>query len=98
MLMYGGIVTLSFPSGPSTSTVESLMILLPLTPFLWTGGGMKRNVTSGGKDSGTRPILDLQVCEVENEACFCLWVEKAGSKNEGSVISSARALVDVMAK
>ena len=59
MLTKGGISMFIFPSGPSISTLLSGSVRL--IPRLCRFGGVSRirNVTSGGSESGARPILEL---------------------------------------
>lgn len=56
MLMYGGISIDISPSGPLTCTVLIDCDLAPFPPTAF--GGITLNVTLGGTESGSDPILD----------------------------------------
>lgn len=86
MLMYGGTSIDIFPRGPSISTVRGGSVRLTLRPCFDVSGSSMRNVTSGGSESGARPILEWHLEHVEK--CEVLDV-KAGTRKAGKVSSRA---------
>lgn len=68
MVMYAGMARLIFPSGPEMSMVEPgvpLIVCRLLTLLAWFL--LVMNVTSGGRVSGARPILERDGLLVEKE-------------------------------
>lgn len=83
MLMNGGICMLILPNGPAISTVllGSLRLTTWFLAFVDDGSRM-RNVTSGGNESGARPILDRQGELVEKcDCCGVAFGVREGARN-----------------
>lgn len=66
MQMYGGTITLVFPRGPSISTFEPTSLLRFIRCCCCCGIDATLKVTSGGIESGARPILERGAAVVEN--------------------------------
>ena len=94
MLMYAGIVMLIFPFGPVISTTDSGSCRLMFRPWRFGAAFMTVKVTSGGSESGARPILDGHGEVVEKwEVCAGVGRAKAGTRKVGRGVSGWLAVL-----
>lgn len=76
------------PSGPWISTLRRGSLRLMFRPCVVGGGSRTRNVTSGGKESGARPILERHWGVVEKCAFSGNGLDaNAGTRKAGKVSS-----------
>ena len=86
ILIYAGIGSVIFPFGPVISTVEPCCVrLMPLLPERCGAACVTVKLTSGGSESGARPILE-RVGGVVEKPEVCVGEEKAGSRKEGMLV------------
>lgn len=83
-------IVIILPRGPVTTTVEEVLSDEE-RPFLVGAGGRMEKLTSGGIESGARPICDEQASELEKYRM--VEPQNPGRRNEGTNVKVLELMI-----